>query len=56
MNCANTDEMTASHAQQVLDKFAKAAAAAGVPFEGYHDQVLVWTAPSSKPPNRVAAT
>ncbi len=33
------DEMTASHAQQVLDKFAKAAAAAGVPFEGYHDQV-----------------
>jgi nucleotide-binding universal stress UspA family protein len=33
------DEMTAAHAQQVLDKFAAAAAAAGVPFEGYHDQV-----------------
>jgi nucleotide-binding universal stress UspA family protein len=33
------DEMTAAHAQQVLDKFAVAAAAAGVPFEGYHDQV-----------------
>jgi nucleotide-binding universal stress UspA family protein len=33
------DEMTSAHAQQVLDKFAAAAAAAGVPFEGYHDQV-----------------
>ena len=33
------DEMTTAHAQQVLDKFAAAAAAAGVTFEGYHDQV-----------------
>ena len=33
------DEMTAAHAQQVLDKFAAAAAVAGVSFEGYHDQV-----------------
>ncbi len=33
------DQMTAAHAQQVLDKFAAAATAAGVSFEGYHDQV-----------------
>lgn len=33
------DAMTAAHAQQVLDRFAAAAQAAGVPFEGHHAQV-----------------
>ncbi len=33
------DAMTAAHAEQVLARFAAAAAAAGVAFEGYHDQV-----------------
>lgn len=33
------DSMTETHAQQVLAKFEAAATAAGVPFEGYHDQV-----------------
>ncbi len=33
------DTMTAAHAGQVLARFETAAQAAGVPFEGYHDQV-----------------
>lgn len=33
------DAMTAAHARQVLSRFEAAAAAAGVAFEGYHDQV-----------------
>jgi nucleotide-binding universal stress UspA family protein len=33
------DAMTEAHAQQVLAKFEAAATAAGVAFEGYHDQV-----------------
>jgi nucleotide-binding universal stress UspA family protein len=33
------DAMTESHAQAVLQRFEACARAAGVPFEGYHDQV-----------------
>lgn len=33
------DAMTSAHAQQVLARFARACEAAGVSFEGYHDQV-----------------
>jgi nucleotide-binding universal stress UspA family protein len=33
------DAMTSAHAGQVLARFAAAAQAAGVPFDGYHDQV-----------------
>ncbi len=33
------DAMTEAHARQVLSRFEHAARAAGVPFEGYHDQV-----------------
>lgn len=33
------DAMTMAHAQQVLDRFAQRAQAAGVPFEGHHAQV-----------------
>ena len=33
------DAMTAAHAQQVLDRFARQAHEAGVPFEGHHAQV-----------------
>jgi nucleotide-binding universal stress UspA family protein len=33
------DAMTAAHAEQVLARFEAAARAAGVAFEGYHDQV-----------------
>lgn len=35
----DTDALTPAHAQQVLDRFAAAAEAAGVPFEGHHAQV-----------------
>ena len=33
------DARTAAHARQVLDKFEAVARAAGVPFDGIHDQV-----------------
>jgi nucleotide-binding universal stress UspA family protein len=33
------DAATAAHAQEVLARFEAQARAAGVPFEGYHDQV-----------------
>lgn len=33
------DAITGAHARQVLDRFAAAAQAAGVPFEGHHAQV-----------------
>lgn len=33
------DAMTSAHAHQVLKRFEDACAAAGVAFEGYHDQV-----------------
>jgi nucleotide-binding universal stress UspA family protein len=33
------DAMTSAHADQVLARFAAAAAEAGVPFDGHHDQV-----------------
>ncbi len=33
------DARTAAHARQVLSRFEAVARAAGVPFEGYHDQV-----------------
>ena len=33
------DAMTEAHAKEVLARFEAAAQAAGVPFEGYHDQV-----------------
>ncbi len=33
------EAMTCAHANQVLSRFAAAAAEAGVSFEGYHDQV-----------------
>lgn len=33
------DAMTDSHARAVLERFEARALAAGVPFEGYHDQV-----------------
>jgi nucleotide-binding universal stress UspA family protein len=33
------DAMTAAHASEVLQRFAACALAAGVEFEGYHDQV-----------------
>lgn len=33
------DAKTAAHARQVLAKFEAVAAAAGVPFQGFHDQV-----------------
>ncbi len=33
------DAMTAAHAQEVLKRFEACAREAGVPFDGYHDQV-----------------
>ncbi len=36
---AEHDAMTRPHAQAVLQRFEACARAAGVPFEGYHDQV-----------------
>jgi nucleotide-binding universal stress UspA family protein len=36
---AEHDALTAAHAQEVLHRFEACAQAAGVPFEGYHDQV-----------------
>lgn len=33
------DALAAAHASPVLEKFAALASAAGVPFEGFHDQV-----------------
>lgn len=35
---AEHDALTVVHAQQVLQRFEACAQAAGVPFEGYHDQ------------------
>lgn len=33
------DAMTSAHAKEVLKRFEECARAAGVPFDGYHDQV-----------------
>lgn len=37
--CDEEDALTPAHAREVLERFAAAAQAAGVPFEGHHVQV-----------------